>query len=127
MMIKLFLIIVGSFSVFLGVIGIFLPLIPTTPFLLLSAYCFMKSSKKMHDCLLNNKYLGHYIRNYYEKKGISYKTKLVVITLLWLSISYSVFFIVDLFILRIILLLIAIIVTIHILKQNTLKISNEKK
>ena len=64
------LILGGSVSTFLGIAGIFLPLLPTTPFLLLASWCFVRSSDKLHYKLMNNKYLGPFIKNYKEKKGI---------------------------------------------------------
>ncbi|MDF2698642.1 MAG: hypothetical protein K0Q49_198 [Haloplasmataceae bacterium] len=110
---------IGSIAVILGLIGIILPILPTTPFLLLGAACFFRSSNKMYKLLINNRYLGVYIKNYQEKKGIPLKIKISVITFLWISIIYSAFFVLDQLILRIIILSIAIIVTYHILKQNT--------
>jgi uncharacterized protein len=120
-MIKIIYLIIGSISVVLGIIGIFLPLLPTTPLVLLAAFCFVRSSNKAYQWLLNNRFLGPYIRNYYEKKGIPLKTKVFVLSLLWLSISYSAFVIIDKIYLQIMLMTIATFVTIHILKQKTLK------
>jgi uncharacterized membrane protein YbaN (DUF454 family) len=105
----------------LGVLGIFLPILPTTPFLLLGAVCYVKSSKKLYNRLINNKWLGKYIRNYYEGKGIPLGTKIWAISLLWISIGYSAFFIIYKLFVRVILILIAICVTIHILSQKTLR------
>ena len=68
---KYLLIIVGCISLGLGVIGMFLPVLPTTPFLLLSAGCFLRSSKSLYDWLLNHKHLGGYIRDFIEHKAIS--------------------------------------------------------
>ena len=67
---KRLLFISGFISLALGIVGIILPLLPTTPFLLLSAYCFSQSSEKFHNYILNNKVFGQYIRDYNEKKGI---------------------------------------------------------
>ena len=61
---KTITIILGFISIFLGVIGILLPILPTTPFILLSGYLFSKSSTKFHNWLINHKYLGKYIKNY---------------------------------------------------------------
>lgn len=119
---KVLLILIGSISVFLGVIGIFLPILPTTPFLLLGAACYIKSSKTLYLSLINNKYLGSYIKNYYEKKGIPLKTKRFVITILWISISFSAFFVINHLYLQIMLFTIASIVTWHIAKQKTLEV-----
>jgi len=115
------LIVAGTFFVGLGALGIFLPLLPTTPFLLLAAACYIRSSKRFYNWLINNKWLGNYIKNYQEGKGIPLKAKVLPISLLWITIGYSVFFIVHIFLVRVILILIAIGVTIHILSIRTLK------
>ena len=83
----------GTLSLVLGVLVIFLPLLPTTPFLLLTATLYFKSSPKLYDWLLNHKYFGSYIRNYRENKAISLRAKIISITLLWITISYSIFYI----------------------------------
>jgi uncharacterized membrane protein YbaN (DUF454 family) len=115
------LIIAGTFFVGLGVLGIFLPLLPTTPFLLLAAACYARSSKRFYNWLLNNKWFGNYIKNYREKKGVPLKVKLLSISLLWITILFSAVFVVDILLFRIILILIAAGVTIHILYIRTLK------
>jgi len=115
------LVVTGTLSVALGIIGIFIPLLPTTPFLLLAAYCYARSSRKLYNWLMNNKWFGSYIRNYYEGKGIPLKAKLLSVSFLWLTIGFSTYFIVNVLIVRIILVIIAIGVTIHILTIKTLK------
>ena len=115
------LIITGSFFAGLGILGIFLPLLPTTPFLLLAAVCYIRSSERFYSWLMNNKWLGNYIKNYLEGKGVSLKSKVLSISLLWITIGYSVVFVVNIFPIRVILILIAIGVTIHLLSIRTLK------
>ena len=115
------LIIVGSFFTGLGIIGIFLPLLPTTPFLLLAAACYIRSSERLYNWLINNKWIGRYIKNYLEGKGIPLKSKVLSISALWITIGYSVFFVVNIFSVRVILILIAIGVTMHLLSIRTLK------
>lgn len=105
----------GTLCVVMGIIGIFLPLIPTTPFLLLGAACYLKGSQKLYDKLINNKLLGTYIKDYREGRGIPQKSKAYAITLLWISMGYSIVFLVDTTLIRIILVLIAVGVTWHIL------------
>lgn len=80
---------VGFISLILGILGIFLPLLPTTPFLLLSASLFSKSSEKFHKKLLENKILGEYIYNYSEKKGMKIKEKIISLGTLWGGIIFS--------------------------------------
>lgn len=116
-----FLIIAGTLSVFLGVIGIFVPVLPTTPFLLLAAACYTRGSKRLYHRLINHPVLGNYIKNYREGKGIPIKAKIIAISLLWLTIGYSVLFIIDHIWMRILLLIIAICVTIHLVSIKTLQ------
>lgn len=112
--IKGLLIIAGMVLVGLGILGIFLPLLPTTPFLLLAAVCYAKSSRRFYNWLLGNKWFGKYIKNYREGKGIPLKIKIFSISLLWLTILFSAIFIVNILFVRIILIMIAIGVSIHI-------------
>jgi hypothetical protein len=114
---------IGSGTVFLGlgIIGIFLPLLPTTPFILLAASCYARSSKRLYDWLLNNRWFGNYVRNYREGKGIPRRVKILSVSFLWIVIGYSVLFVVNTFSIRIVLFLIAVGVTIHILSIKTLK------
>lgn len=105
----------GSFFVGLGTIGIFVPLLPTTPFLLLAAACYLRSSRKLYVWLLNNRLWGKYLKDYVEKRAVPLRVKLVSILLLWLTILYSALFVIDLLWLKILLLSIATGVTVHIL------------
>lgn len=114
----------GIIFVVLGVIGIFLPLLPTTPFLLLAAALFIRSSNRLYNWLINNKYLGNYIKNYREGKGIPYRAKVVSIMMLWITIIYSAVFVVQRLFVKIILVTIAILVTLHILSLKTLKLED---
>lgn len=115
------MILAGNFFVALGIIGIFLPILPTTPFLLLAAACYFRSSEKFYNRLMNNKWLGNYFKNYRENKGIPLKAKVLSFSFLWLTLGYSVFFVVNNFLLRVILILIGIGVTIHIFSIRTFK------
>ena len=105
----------GLISLLLGIIGIFIPLLPTTPFLLLSAALFMKSSRRLYNWLINNKYLGKYLTNYIYHKTISKRAKISSISLLWIAILVSAVFFIENLLIKILLLLIAIAVTWHIL------------
>ena len=120
MILKWFLITAGTVSLVLGIAGIFLPLLPTTPFLLLTAACYARSSQKFYSRLINDKYLGNYISNYREKKGIPLKAKLTTLLLLWAAILSSALFFVDPVPVKIILIIIALSVSIHILSFKTL-------
>jgi uncharacterized membrane protein YbaN (DUF454 family) len=128
--IRVTLFIAGSLFLFLGVIGIFLPILPTTPFLLLTAACYMRSSERMYKWLLNNRWVGEYIKNYQTGRGIPLKTKILAISTLWITILISMFFMVNniskittegILVIRIILLIIATIVSLHLIKLPTYK------
>ncbi len=86
---------IGCLSVVLGVIGIFLPIMPTTPFLLLAAACFARSSQRFYHWLMNNRWFGPYLRYYTEGLGIPLKIKVRVIGLLWLTMGTSIIFFVP--------------------------------
>lgn len=115
------LIVVGSIAVGLGVAGIFLPLLPTTPFLLLAAACYANSSERFYHWLLHHQWFGSYIRNYREGRGIPLVSKVVALALLWLTIGASAIFVVPVLIGKIVLVAIAIGVTIHLLSVKTFK------
>ncbi len=118
---NLILITIGTLSLVLGVIGVFVPLLPTTPFLLLSAALYARSSTRFYNWLINNKWLGRYIRDYREGRGIPLAAKIVSITLLWITIGYAVFYLIDPVWLRVLFLLIALTVSIHLLFLPTRK------
>ncbi|RXZ71598.1 DUF454 domain-containing protein [Fusobacterium necrophorum] len=107
-------------SLILGGIGIFLPLLPTTPFILLSAFCFQKSSERFHQWILNSPIFGKYIRDYQEQKGITLKNKIVAITFMALGMSFSAYKVPNIY-MRISLAVIFIAVSYHIWKIKTLK------
>lgn len=113
--------IVGWLAIVLGVIGIFLPLLPTTPFLLLAAACFARSSEKFHHWLLNHKYLGPYIHLYLDGKGIPLRAKYYIISVLWITMGISIF-IVPIIYAKVTLVLIASGVTIYLLRLPNLVI-----
>ena len=116
-----FLIVAGTILLAIGIIGIVIPILPTTPFLLLAAACYLRGSKRMHDWLLNNRWVGDYIRNYREGRGIRARTKVIIIGLLWATILYSTIFIAQHLAIQVLLILIASAVTIHILTLKTLR------
>jgi uncharacterized membrane protein YbaN (DUF454 family) len=111
----------GTISLVLGAIGIVLPVLPTTPFLLLALACYCRSSERMTQWMLNNKYFGKYIRRYREGKGIPLKTKLLATIILWITISYSALFVIPVWIAQLILFAIAAAVTLHLIKLPTYK------
>lgn len=120
-LLKGLLIIAGFLAVGLGILGMFLPVLPTTPFLLLAAACFAKSSKRFYHWLLNNKWFGSYIKNYREGKGIPLKIKVLSMGFMWATILTSSIFFVENIYFRILLIAIAVGVTIHISLIKTKK------
>lgn len=111
----------GTVSLILGVIGIFLPLLPTTPFLLLAAVLYFRGSPRRYQWLLNHKHFGPYIRNYREHKAIPLRAKITSLTLLWGTIIYCIFFLIPLMWVKILLFLVAAGVSWHILSFKTLR------
>ena len=115
------LVVCGTLSMALGVLGMFLPVLPTTPFLLLAAACYARSSKRIYHWLLNNRWFGEYIRNYRQGKGIPLKKKVLAIALLWLAIGYAAWVVVSPWWGKSILFGIAVGVTLHLIKIKTFK------
>lgn len=116
---KYILIIIGLLSLTLGIIGIFFPILPTTPFLLLSSFCFIRSSKKLYNWLINHKIFGKYIYNYLENHAIKKSAKISAMVFLWPSLSLTIY-IIQSNPIRLILFAIGIIVSKHILSLKTL-------
>ncbi|HEY6612654.1 MAG TPA: YbaN family protein [Pseudomonas sp.] len=110
---------IGWISVALGVIGIFLPVLPTTPFLLLAAACFVRSSRRVYIWLVTHPRLGPWIRDYLDGEGIPLKAKAWAIGLMWASILLSCY-LVPLLPARLFMLTSAVLVTVYILRQKTL-------
>ena len=110
----------GFVSLAVGILGIFLPILPTTVFLLLSAWCWLRSSERFYRWLTTNRILGSYITNYRIEKGMTSGQKAFTIALLWLGISFTGIFVVSKMWLSLVLFGIAIGVTIHLLTLKTL-------
>jgi len=113
------LIAAGSIFVVLGTVGVVLPLLPTTPFLLLAAACYIRSSPKFHDWLIGNRILGVYIRDYLSGAGMPVRVKAITLGLLWVTIGATAAFAVEATAIRILLLIIALGVSAHIISVRT--------
>ena len=111
----------GTFFLALGIIGLFVPLLPTTPFLLLAAACYSRGSRRLYAWLLGNRVFGRYIRNYREGRGITMQDKALSIGLLWLTILLSVLFVVQNLWVKIVLMAIAVGVSTYLLAIRTLR------
>ncbi|MBQ5752858.1 MAG: YbaN family protein [Alistipes sp.] len=119
---NLFLSILGSIALALGVLGIFLPLLPTTPFLLLSAALWVKASPSLYRWLIGHPVLGEYIRNFREHRAIPLRVKIVSVSLVWLTIGYCIFAVVDSWWwAQLLMFALAVGISWHILSFNTLK------
>lgn len=116
----------GVFFVGLGFLGAFLPVLPTTPFLLLALWLFSRSSERWKHWLLTNRFCGKYLRDYHNGNGIPKRVKLYTLILLWAGIAWSAFGVIESWWVRCVLLAIAIGVTIHILriKNKKMRLSN---
>src|SRR3972149_1076318 len=95
--VRALLIVAGTISLVFALIGIVMPVLPTTPFLLLTVACYCRSSERLYRWLINNKWFGEYIRNYQEGKGIPLKTKVFALTVLWPTIILAIFVILPLY------------------------------
>ena len=119
---KSLLAVLGVVSLSLGVAGIFLPLLPTTPFLLLAAWAFVRSSPRLYAWLINHPHLGEYIRNFRENRAIPLRAKVVSIALMWGTMLYCIFGLLDgRWWAQVGLLAVAVGVTWHILSFATLR------
>lgn len=107
----------------LAILGIFLPLLPTTPFLLLASACFARGSERMQRWLYSNKLFGSYLTNIRAGLGIPLRTKMVAIAVLWLSLGFSAWHI-PLWWVQCLLLIPGVSVTVYLLRMKTLPPKN---
>jgi len=115
-LLKALLVLCGTLCVALGVIGIFLPLMPTTVFLLMAAACYARSSERFYQRLINHRLLGGYIRNSREGRGMRKRDKIVTLGLLWLSIGVTMIWSAEATWLRLVLAAVVIGVTVHVVR-----------
>ncbi|MBA2408943.1 MAG: YbaN family protein [Gammaproteobacteria bacterium] len=111
----------GTLFVALGFIGIFVPGLPTTPFLLLAAWCYARSSERFHRWLLSNRWFGEYIKNYQEGRGMRLRDKTLALLLMWTTMGWTILYIVPVWWGKLLLLAVALGVTIHLLRIRTLR------
>lgn len=109
------LIILGIFATAIGAIGIFIPILPTTPFIIAAALCFSGSSDRMYKWLSQSSYFGEFITNYQNGTGVSKKTKVTSIIFLWLLLPISMYFMRNNMLILIVLMIVGICVTAHII------------
>ena len=121
-----FLLFIGTLSLMLGIIGILLPVMPTTPFLLLSSFCYLRSSKKLYNWLIYHRILGGYLYNYLTYKAVTRRIKVTALIFLWWGLIASMLLINHLHV-RLFLGFIGIAVSIHLLMLRTIKKSDMVK
>ena len=113
------LICAGIASIAVGIVGVFVPLLPTTPFLLVAAACFLRSSERLYRWLTTHRWLGPYVRNYHEDRAITNRARVAVLLLLWGTLGYTAFGVMGGLVVRVVLLVVGLGVTLHILKLKT--------
>ena len=113
------LLVLGWVSLGLGVIGIFLPVMPTTPFVLLAAWCFLRSSERAHRWLVSHRVFGPIVVAYMEGRGMTKKTKAVAIASMWIGLTVSALVFVPWVWLKIAMFATAAGVTLYILRLPT--------
>lgn len=113
--------VLGTIFLALGILGMVLPLLPTTPFLLLAAYCYAKSSERLYGLLTENRYLGRYIKDWRDGKGIPLKSKITAIVMLAAAAAYSLIAVEMHLALKILFFLVASGVTVYIMTRPTRK------
>lgn len=123
---KIIYITAGSLCLILGGIGIFVPVLPTTPFWLLTAWLYTRSSPYLYDKVMNIPVFGNCVRNFQEHKAIPLRGKIISVTTLWLTIGVSIWIVARLWT-TIILVAIAAGITLHILSYKTLPSGTNKK
>jgi uncharacterized protein len=84
-------VVLGTIFLILGAVGVVLPVLPTTPFLLLTAACYARGSERFHHWVLHNRVFGQYLSDYYEGRGVPLRTKAVSLVLLWATIAFSMY------------------------------------
>lgn len=117
---KAMYIVAGSVSLSLGVVGVFLPVLPTTPFLLLAAFCYLRSSERLYDWLMNHWLFGPFLYNYVTYRAIRMRVKVASITVLWATIIASVLLVHNIYV-TLLLVLVGVAVSVHILMLKTLR------
>lgn len=116
---RLIYILLGTLFLILGAIGIFVPLLPTTPFWLLTCWFYLRSSEKLYNRAMSNRYFGTYIKNFMVDKAIPMRSKIISIAVMWLSTILTSLFLIEYLWIKILLVLISVGVTWHIVSFPT--------
>ena len=118
---NVFYIVIGTLSLVFGLIGVILPVLPTTPFILFSAWCYYRGSQRLHNWLINHPYLGPIIEEYGEGEGMTKESKMKAIGMTWLAVILTAVFFLDSFSMRVLIIIVAMIGTIILLRIKTRK------
>lgn len=118
---NLILTVLGLISLGFAILGVFLPVLPTTPLLLLAAFFFLRGNRRLYDWLMNHPRFGPYISNFLKYKAIPLRVKIIAVTTLWLTLLYCAIFVAGHWAFRLFFILIAAAVTAHILSYKTLR------
>lgn len=117
---KNLLVVAGTLSLIIGVIALIVPVFPTSPFVILAALCYLKSSDDLYEWLINHKYLGKYVYNYVTYRAISSKGRFWSLAALWFSLCVSGYFIANIYA-RLFLLVFGVMYSAHLIRLNTLE------
>lgn len=112
-------IVLGTFFLILGAIGIFVPLLPTTPFWLLTCWFYVRSSETLYNKVMQNRYFGPYIRDFVEDKAIPIRSKVISVGVIWVSAILTSVFLIEQWWIIACLLLISAGVSYHIISYPT--------
>lgn len=117
----LLFIILGTLFLGIGCIGLIRPILPTTPFLILAAACYVRGADRIYGWMMRNRLFGEFIKNYLEGKGIKSMQKVITLVFLWVMIIFTTVYMIENMIRRIFLLIIDLTVSVHILKLPTVQ------
>ncbi len=122
---KALLIVLGTISLVVGIIGAFLPVLPTTPFVLLAAFCYVRSSKRMYDRLMNSRFAGKHVQSALAGHGIPLSVKIFSVAMSFCMIGYVSMFGTESFIVRMLLGMLFAVQVYFMIKIKTLRIPRE--
>ena len=108
----------GTLTFVLGFIGIYVPLLPTTPFWLLTCWFYVRGSERLYNRFMSNRLVGKYLHNYLVEKAIPLKSKIYILTVMWAGMALSAWLIGKLWV-ALLLFAIGVGVTIHIASFRT--------
>jgi uncharacterized protein len=117
---RLLYVLAGHFFLVLGILGVVLPVMPGTPFIILASACYLRGSPRLYAWLQNHRFLGPYLRAFEEGKGLPARVKAIAIATMWIGITVTIVFFAPV-IVAFVLVAIAVGVTIYLLRMPTLR------